>query len=122
MAAKPVANERLRGDVELVVLTVLSADKLYGYAISKQVAGLTAGMIDLKPGTLYPLLHRLEADHLIHAVWDSTTGRQRKWYELTPAGRRRLAKQAKEWTQYADCLQRLLAPVLCATAQSRATT
>ena len=110
--AKPVGSERLRGDVELVVLSVLSSDKLYGYAISKRVSEATSGLIDLKPGTLYPLLHRLEADHLIRASWDETTGRRRKWYELTAAGRRRLAKQAKEWTKYADCLQRLLAPVL----------
>ena len=67
---------------------------------------------EVSPGTLYPLLHRLEGDGLIRAKWDTSTGRKRKWYELTAAGKKRLTTQAHEWYAYADVLRRLLESVV----------
>jgi DNA-binding PadR family transcriptional regulator len=103
-------RDLVRGSLDLVVLSVLAAGgRKYGYLIQKQVREASGSRVDLAAGTLYPLLHRLEADGLIKSSWDQTTGRERKWYELTAAGRKRLSAQAQEWVDYAACIRQLLA-------------
>ena len=105
-------RDLLRGSLDLMILSVLADSPKYGYLIQQQIRDASGGRVDLKAGTLYPLLHRLEADKLIRCRWDDSTGRRRKWYELTAAGKRRLQQQAHEWNRYAECIQQLLAPVL----------
>jgi PadR family transcriptional regulator, regulatory protein PadR len=109
---KRLDPELMRGSLDLMVLSVLSGGPGYGYSIAQSLRETSEGLIDVKAGTLYPLLHRLEADKLVRCQWDDTTGRRRKWYELTAKGRRRLDKQAREWERYAACLRRVLTPVL----------
>jgi PadR family transcriptional regulator, regulatory protein PadR len=87
-------SDLLRGSLDLMVLSVLAEGPKYGYALQQSLRTASYGRIDPKAGTLYPLLHRLEDDGLIRAKWDESTGRRRKWYELTAAGRKRLMKQA----------------------------
>jgi PadR family transcriptional regulator PadR len=101
-------RDLVRGSLDLMVLSVLAGGKKYGYLIQKQVREASASRVDLAAGTLYPLLHRLEDDGLVRSSWDDRTGRQRKWYELTAAGRRRLSAQAQEWADYAACIKQLL--------------
>jgi PadR family transcriptional regulator PadR len=102
-------RDLLRGSLDLMVLSVLAAGKRYGYLIQKEVREASGSRVDLQAGTLYPLLHRLEDDALVRSSWDDSTGRQRKWYELTAAGRKRLSAQAQEWADYAECIRQLLA-------------
>ncbi len=102
----------MRGSLDLLVLSVLADGPRYGYRIGQSLKESSGSLVNVQAGTLYPLLHRLENDKLIKASWDDSTGRRRKWYELTPAGRRRLKQQALQWQEYADCLRRILAPVL----------
>ena len=83
-------RDLLRGSLDLMVLSVLAGEKKYGYLIQKEVREASSGRVDLPAGTLYPLLHKLEDERLIKSSWDASTGRDRKWYELTPAGRKRL--------------------------------
>ena len=104
--------ELMRGSLDLMVLSVLAEDPKYGYRIGQSLRDASRGRVDVQAGTLYPLLHRLEDDKLIKSKWDDSTGRRRKWYELTPAGHRRLKQQAHQWNEYAECLRRMLAPVL----------
>src|SRR5262245_45659384 len=92
-----------------MVLSVLAGGKRYGYLIQKQVREASSARVDLAAGTLYPLLHKLEDAGLVRSSWDDSTGRQRKWYELTAAGRKRLTAQAQEWDAYAACIRQLLA-------------
>ena len=101
-------RDLLRGSLDLMVLSVLSESAKYGYLIQKEIRDASHGRVDLKAGTLYPLLHRLEDDGLVRSAWDNKTGRQRKWYELTAAGRKRLTSQAQEWADYAACIRSLL--------------
>ena len=110
-------SELLRGSLDLMVLGVLADGPKYGYALQQSLRTASFGRIDPKAGTLYPLLHRLEDDRLIRAKWDDSTGRRRKWYELTAAGRKRLTQQAHEWYAYADILRRLLEPVVAPPPQ-----
>jgi PadR family transcriptional regulator PadR len=109
MVTNKFERDLLRGSLDLMVLSVLAhGGKKYGYLIQKEVREASGGRVDLAAGTLYPLLHRLEDDGLIRSSWDATTGRERKWYDLTAAGRKRLTVQAQEWADYTACIQQLL--------------
>jgi DNA-binding PadR family transcriptional regulator len=101
-------RDLLRGSLDLMLLSVLAGGKRYGYLLQREVRAASGGRVELQAGTLYPLLHKLEADGLIRSSWDDSSGRRRKWYELTAAGQRRLRAQAAEWTDYADCIRQLL--------------
>jgi len=105
-------RELLRGSLDLMVLSVLADGAKYGYLIQKRLREAGGDGLEIQAGTLYPLLHRLQADGLIRSRWDDSSGRRRKWYDLTAKGRRELQKQAQEWRRYADCISRLLAPVV----------
>jgi DNA-binding PadR family transcriptional regulator len=109
---EPFNPQLLRGSLDLMVLSVLAEGPNYGYILQQRLREASAEMIDLQAGTLYPLLHRLEDDKLIRSKWDDSTGRRRKWYELTRDGRARLKVQAREWNTYAQCIMRLIGPVL----------
>jgi DNA-binding PadR family transcriptional regulator len=91
-----------------MVLSVLAGGKKYGYLLQREMRVASGGRVDLQAGTLYPLLHKLEDDKLIRSAWDDSTGRRRKWYEMTPLGKRRLRTQAAQWTDYAACISQLL--------------
>src|ERR1700751_2820418 len=100
--------ELMRGSLDLIVLSVLAQGPQYGYSIQQKLRDATGGRVPLQAGTLYPLLHRLETDKLIRSRWDESTGRRRKWYELTKAGRTRLGTDAGQWLAYAECIRALL--------------
>lgn len=101
-------RDLMRGSLDLMVLAVLAERPDYGYAIQARLRDATAERVRLQAGTLYPLLHRLEADGAIRSKWDDQSGRPRKWYELTASGRKRLNQQAGQWRQYVQCVTRLL--------------
>ena len=103
--------ELLRGSLDLMVLSVLAGGATYGYQLQQRLRDASRELVQVQAGTLYPLLHRLEADGLIRSRWDDSTGRRRKWYELTAAGKRQLAAQTHQWDQYVHCIQSLLAPI-----------
>jgi len=112
------AGELRPDDPELVVLSVLAQEPLYGYAITKAVTARSGGDIRLSPGVLYPLLTRMESQGLIAATWETVTsdrhdepsvGRRRKWYRLSPKGRKRLAQQVKSHRDYLDMIRAFLA-------------
>ena len=100
--------ELMCGSLDLMVLSVLITGPQYGYSLQQRLRDATSGRVPLPAGTLYPLLHRLEAEKLIKSRWDETTGRRRKWYEITKTGRARLGSQAGQWLAYADCIRSLL--------------
>lgn len=105
-------RDLLRGSIDMMILSALARGAQYGYGVQKQIELASQGRVKIAAGTLYPILHRLEGDKLIKSSWEDDTGRKRKWYELTATGKKRLVKQAEEWTQFAHCLQTLLAPVM----------
>jgi DNA-binding PadR family transcriptional regulator len=120
MGVQRFQRQWLHGSVDLMVLSVFSDGAQYGYAIQKRVAEASAGRVKLTAGTLYPLLHRLEADRLIRSRWDRRAGRPRKWYELTAAGRKRLADQSRQWHEFTECVGRLLEGSAATPAPRRA--
>jgi len=94
--------------LDLMVLSVLAREPQYGYSIQKELNRVTDGRARLPAGTLYPLLHRLESQKLIRSRWDDSSGRRRKWYEITPRGEKTLASRADAWQRYADCIGQLI--------------
>jgi len=100
------------GSLDLMILAVLMEGPAYGYSIQKRLREASGNMVRLQAGTLYPLLHRLENRGLIASRWETSTGRDRKWYELTDKGRRRLQHRVALWHQYVECIRRVLGPAL----------
>lgn len=109
---KDFSPELLRGSLDLMVLSVLAGGPQYGYLIQQSLRETSAERVSVTAGTLYPILHRLEQSKYVKCRWESTTGRRRKWYELTAAGRRQLQLRAEQWQQYVECMRRLLEPVV----------
>ena len=101
-------RDLLRGSLDLMVLSVVAGEPQYGYLIQKRINLASDGQVKLPAGTLYPLLHRLESEKLIRSKWDSSTGRKRKWYEITAKGKKRLTVQVNQWNQYAECVSSLI--------------
>ena len=109
--ADKLSGELLRGSLDLMVLSVLADGPKYGYLIQQRLRDGSRQMVDVQAGTLYPLLHRLEDEKLVKPKWDVSTGRRRKWYELTAAGRKRLEQQTNQWHEYVECLREFLGPL-----------
>ena len=91
----------LWGAVEMLILEVVSEGPTYGYEITQTVAGRSHGYFELKEGSLYPALHRMERQKLLASSWQEADGRRRKYYRLTAAGRKALAEKKQEWTAFA---------------------
>lgn len=106
----------LWGVVDLLILEVLSDGPNYGYEISQIVTSRSRGYFELKEGSFYPALHRLERQKLLAGSWQSAdSGRRRKYYRLMPAGRRILEAKRSEWTRFATGVQGVLGLSLPAT-------
>jgi PadR family transcriptional regulator, regulatory protein PadR len=81
-----------------IVLAIVAESDSYGYAILQRVRELSGGHIEWTDGMLYPVLHRLERLGLVDARWEvAETGRRRKYYRITPAGRAQLAEERRQW-------------------------
>ena len=105
-------RDLLRGNLDLMILSIISGEPKYGYLIQKRLKSATDDRAGLTAGTLYPILHRMEAAGLIRSTWESESGRKRKWYQLTAKGERKLTSQAKEWEQFTQCVSNLLKSAL----------
>jgi DNA-binding PadR family transcriptional regulator len=81
-----------------LVLAILAEADSYGYAILQRVRELSRGRIEWTDGMLYPVLHRLERLRYVEARWEvGDSGRRRKYYAITPAGRAQLAAERRQW-------------------------
>jgi len=109
----PTDPELIRGMLSTILLEVISRGPMYGYQICKTVNARTDGHFDLREGSLYPALHRLERDDFLKSYWEKmATGRRRKYYEITDAGVAALAKKHEDWREFAGAVERVLATVV----------
>ena len=93
-----LSKQTLDGNVEALLLAILESGPSYGYAIVKELNERAEGILQLGEGTIYPVLHRMEDKKLITAKWRlAENGRQRKYYRLTPKGRKALAASREQW-------------------------
>ena len=100
----------LQGTLDLMVLQTLdSLGPLHGYAIAARLEQVSSGALQLNMGTLYPALMRLEQRGLLRGRWGSTeTNRKARFYALTSAGRRQLAREKDAWDRMAGIIHTLL--------------
>lgn len=100
----------LQGTLDLMVLQTLdSLGSLHGYAIAARLEQVSGGALQLNMGTLYPALMRLEQRGLVLGNWGTTeTNRKARFYALTPAGRRQLAKEKQAWDRMAGIIHTLV--------------
>ena len=97
--AHPHAN-LLQGTLDLLVLKALTLGELHGLGVARRVEQITRGTFRVKPGSLFPALHRMEEAGWLAASWGaSENNRRAKYYRLTPAGRRQLDAEVGQWTR-----------------------
>lgn len=99
-----------QGTLALMVLKTLETlGPLHGYGIARRIEQISGDLLNVNYGTLYPALLKLEQEGYIDSEWGvSDNNRKAKYYKLTRAGRRQLAKEAREWQQATDILARFL--------------
>ena len=91
-----------------LVLAILAEGDSYGYAILKRVRDLSGGELEWTDGMLYPVLHRLERAGLVESRWEKAeSGRRRKYYRLTVAGREQLADERRQWRTVDETLRKI---------------
>ncbi len=90
----------LQGTLHVLILKVLTLEPMHGLGISRRIAQITGGTFDVKPGSLFPALHRMEQADWLSAEWDeSENNRRAKFYRLTAAGRRQLKEETNQWAR-----------------------
>lgn len=104
------SNDRLQGTIDLVVLRLLDRrGPLHGYAITQQIAHVSAHVLHVQEGSLYPALHRMAQAGWLRASWGaSENGRRARFYEITAAGRRQLAEEKRKWAELTGAVSRVL--------------
>lgn len=101
----------LPGTVDLVILRALVEGPRHGFAISRILNRRSGGVVDLQDAALYQALHRLARKKLVKAEWGvSDTSRRARFYEITEAGRRQLAREEGHFRRYVEGVLRILAP------------
>ena len=98
----------LWGAVEMLILEVISHGPTYGYEIAQTVTSESNGYFDLKEGSLYPALHRLEQQKYLTAFWQEVDGRRRKYYKLSAAGQRALDSKKVAWKAFSKGVEGVL--------------
>ena len=99
----------LQGTLDLLILKGLSTGDLHGLGVSRRVEQITGGTFRVRPGSLFPALHRLEEAGWLASKWEaSENNRRAKYYTLTKSGRRQLAAEAAQWNRIALAIARAL--------------
>jgi PadR family transcriptional regulator, regulatory protein PadR len=101
-------KERLKGHLDLLLMSVLSAGPAHGYAIITTLRERSQGTFDLHEGTIYPALHRLEDAGLLGSSWADAGGRRRRVYALTEKGVAALAAERTQWRRFAAGIRAVL--------------
>lgn len=108
MATQALDRELKKGSAELLILSLIERRARHGYEISKLIAARSEGTLTFQVASLYPLLYRLEGRGWIQGRWVEKAGeRRRRFYRLTPAGRKVLAAQRRGWLQFAEAVRRI---------------
>ena len=105
-----MASDLFTGSLDILILKAISWGPRHGYAVGRWIRETTADVLDVQEGALYPALHRLERRGLLAEAWGETeTGREAKFYTLTPAGRAHLKSEVGRWTRYSRAMTAALA-------------
>jgi len=101
--------ELLQGTLDLLILKALNLEPMHGLGIARRVGQTTGGTFQVKPGSLFPALHRMEQQGWLTSSWgESENNRRAKYYELTRAGRRQLEMETQRWGRISLAITRAL--------------
>lgn len=105
-----IDKEMIKGYIESIILSLLKNDDLYGYEISKRIRSISKDTFEIKEGTLYVVLKRLENNKLIVPYWDDTEsgGGRRRYYKITAEGHEYLSNRKKEWSFFKGIIDTFL--------------
>ena len=102
-------TELMKGTLDLLVLKTLALEPRHGVGVADRIQQITRGTFQVKPGSLFPSLHRLEQESYIKGEWTVTPeGRRAKYYRITPAGQRQLVAERKNWTRIVIAVGQIL--------------
>ena len=106
---KPKKTELLQGTLDMLILKTVALGRIHGYGISQRLRQLSKEILDVRQGSLYPALHRLERRGWIASEWgDSDNNRRAKYYQLTRKGRKQLEVEESNWEQLAGAVRQVL--------------
>jgi PadR family transcriptional regulator PadR len=102
----------LQGTLDMLILRTLRTGPAHGHDIAKHIQRTTEDVLQVEHGSLYPALHRLERKGWVASQWETAKGRNRefKYYRLTAAGRKQLAREGSKWKQLSDAIARIMWP------------
>jgi transcriptional regulator len=101
----PGATSLLQGTLDVLILKVLALEPMHGLGVSRRIAQVTGGTFQVKPGSLFPALHRMEEAGWLTSNWgESEHGRRAKFYRLTKAGRRQLKEETNQWARISTAM------------------
>ena len=107
-----MADKSLEGRqsaIDMMVLKALSVEDMHGWGISQYIQRVSHQVLRVNQGSLYPALHRLERDGYIRAAWrPSENNRRAKYYALTASGKRQLTIEHRDWTTFAQAVERVM--------------
>jgi PadR family transcriptional regulator, regulatory protein PadR len=107
--SQPQSSDLLQGTLDLLVLKTLQLEAMHGWGIAQRIQQISRDVLQVQQGSLYPALHRLENRGLIEAEWRaSENNRRAKYYNLTTAGRKQLAKEVAEWGRISSAISLVL--------------
>jgi transcriptional regulator len=102
-------TELLQGTLDMLILKALALGEMHGLGIARRVEQLTRGTFQVKPGSLFPSLHRMEEQGWLSAFWgESENNRRAKYYRLTRAGERRLENESERWRRISGAITHAL--------------
>ena len=101
--------ELLQGTLDLLILKTLRLEPLHGLGVARRIEQVTRGTFQVKPGSLFPALHRMEEQGWVASTWgESENRRKAKYYQLTRAGRRQLESETERWGRISLAIARAL--------------
>ena len=103
-----ISKELAKGSTGLLVMSVISKRDMYGYQIIKTIENASEEVFTLNEGTLYPILHSLEAEGSLEAYWSECEGRKRKYYKITEKGLKELSGREQEWNTFSTAVKKVL--------------
>jgi len=102
-------TELLQGTLDMLILKALRLGALHGLGISRRIEQVTRGTFQVRPGSLFPALHRMEEEGWLSSHWgESENNRRAKFYQLTRAGRRQLETETERWSRISVAIARAL--------------
>ena len=106
----PEQTALLQGTLDLLILKSLALEPMHGLGIARRVEQITGGTFQVKPGSLFPALHRMEEEGWVSAVWgESENNRRARYYRLTKTGRRQLETETERWSRISVAIGQALA-------------